>query len=55
MPGLAARLATSFGKVQAMRELYHDNVIWTLFPSVSALGLPVATRYEGKEAVMAFN
>lgn len=47
----AVALARAFGDMNVMNALYHDDVVWTLPPSLGALAGP----YNGRAAVRAFN
>ncbi|MFC7505746.1 nuclear transport factor 2 family protein [Nocardioides sp. CPCC 206347] len=51
MSTLAGDLARALGDVDAMQELYADDISWTLPSTLGRIG----GTHEGKEAVIAFN
>ena len=51
MTTLAGDLARALGDVEAMQELYADDISWTLPTSLGRIG----GTHEGKDAVIAFN
>lgn len=51
MSTLAGDLARALGDVEAMQELYADDISWTLPVTLGRIG----GTHEGKDAVIAFN
>ena len=51
MKTLAGDLARALGNVDAMQELYADDISWTLPTTLGRIG----GTHEGKDAVIAFN
>lgn len=47
----AGRLVEAFGDIDTMKQMYADDIVWTLSKSLG----PIAGPYNGRDKVIAFN